>query len=47
VIVVDGDPLTDLGCPSEPDNIAVVIKAGRVASTREDFAGHYRSREEL
>jgi imidazolonepropionase-like amidohydrolase len=47
VIVVDGDPLTDLGCPSEPDNIAVVIKDGRVESTREDFAGHYRIREEL
>lgn len=47
VIVVDGDPLTDLGCPSEPDNIAVVIKDGRVESAREDFAGHYRIREEL
>ncbi len=47
VIVVEGNPLEDVGCLYEPDNILVVLKDGRVESTREDYKEHYRVREEL
>lgn len=46
LLVVDCDPLADLGALADGDNINIVIKDGRVESTDEAHKEHYRVRED-
>ncbi len=45
LIIVDGDPLADIGVLYEQANVKLTIKDGVVESVDEDYAGHYAIRE--
>ncbi len=45
IILVDGDPLADVSVLYQPENILLVMRAGKVASTDEDHKMHFHPRE--
>ena len=46
LIIVDGDPLADIGVLYDQRNIKLTIKDGAVESADIDYAWHYRIRED-